>query len=95
MQWLYTIHFEYFDAIDDHNISVSKLSILTLIIGLVSLLMVFIVNEIVHWQEIRYLNPFSLKYIFILIILYLRANVRYQKRARLDFGTKLGMNSPF
>ncbi|XP_050541863.1 transmembrane protein 94 isoform X2 [Daktulosphaira vitifoliae] len=25
----------------------------------------------------------------------IRANVRYQKRARLDFGTKLGMNSPF
>ncbi|XP_047738197.1 transmembrane protein 94 [Hyalella azteca] len=25
----------------------------------------------------------------------IRANVRYQKRARLEFGTKLGMNSPF
>lgn len=24
-----------------------------------------------------------------------RVNVRYQKRARLEFGTKLGMNSPF
>lgn len=25
----------------------------------------------------------------------IRVNVRYQKRARLEFGTKLGMNSPF
>ncbi|XP_011308488.1 uncharacterized protein KIAA0195 isoform X3 [Fopius arisanus] len=25
----------------------------------------------------------------------IKANVRYQKRARLEFGTKLGMNSPF
>lgn len=25
----------------------------------------------------------------------IKANVRYQRRARLDFGTKLGMNSPF
>lgn len=24
-----------------------------------------------------------------------RVNARYQRRARLDFGTKLGMNSPF
>ncbi|CAG7831377.1 unnamed protein product, partial [Allacma fusca] len=25
----------------------------------------------------------------------IKINIRYQKRARLDFGTKLGMNSPF
>uniref|UniRef100_A0A7G3B899 Cation-transporting P-type ATPase C-terminal domain-containing protein n=3 Tax=Lutzomyia longipalpis TaxID=7200 RepID=A0A7G3B899_LUTLO len=25
----------------------------------------------------------------------IKANNRYQRRARLDFGTKLGMNSPF
>ncbi|CAD6241868.1 GSCOCG00009349001-RA-CDS [Cotesia congregata] len=25
----------------------------------------------------------------------IKANVRHQKRARLEFGTKLGMNSPF
>lgn len=25
----------------------------------------------------------------------IKVNVRYQKRARLEFGTKLGMNSPF
>ncbi|KAF2879084.1 hypothetical protein ILUMI_27093 [Ignelater luminosus] len=25
----------------------------------------------------------------------IKANLRYQRRARLDFGTKLGMNSPF
>lgn len=31
----------------------------------------------------------------VLIKFHFRANVRYQKRARLDFGTKLGMNSPF
>lgn len=53
VQWMYTIHYEYFDVIDNLNISISKLSILTLIIGLVSLLMVFVVNEVVHWQEIR------------------------------------------
>ncbi|XP_016662636.1 transmembrane protein 94 isoform X2 [Acyrthosiphon pisum] len=75
VQWAYTIHYEYFDSIEN-NISISKLSVLTFIIGFVSLFLVFIVNEIVHWQEIR-------------------SNVRYQKRARLDFGTKLGMNSPF
>ncbi|XP_026818266.1 transmembrane protein 94 isoform X1 [Rhopalosiphum maidis] len=75
VQWAYTIHYEYFDSIEN-NISISKLSMLTFIIGFVSLFLVFIVNEIVHWQEIR-------------------LNVRYQKRARLDFGTKLGMNSPF
>ncbi|KAK2583635.1 hypothetical protein KPH14_009573 [Odynerus spinipes] len=43
---------------------------------LVSLPLVFAVNELVKWQEIK-------------------LNVRYQKRARLEFGTKLGMNSPF
>uniref|UniRef100_A0A1B6BXT8 Cation-transporting P-type ATPase C-terminal domain-containing protein n=1 Tax=Clastoptera arizonana TaxID=38151 RepID=A0A1B6BXT8_9HEMI len=48
------------------------------IIGTVALspIIVFLINELVKWQEIK-------------------ANVRYQKRARLDFGTKLGMNSPF
>ncbi|XP_057323877.1 transmembrane protein 94 isoform X3 [Microplitis mediator] len=43
---------------------------------LISIPIVFIINELVKWQEIK-------------------ANVRYQKRARLEFGTKLGMNSPF
>lgn len=43
---------------------------------LISLPLVFAINELVKWQEIK-------------------LNVRYQKRARLEFGTKLGMNSPF
>ncbi|XP_012271899.1 transmembrane protein 94 isoform X2 [Orussus abietinus] len=43
---------------------------------LLSVPLVFAVNELVKWQEIK-------------------VNVRYQKRARLEFGTKLGMNSPF
>ncbi|XP_044020998.1 transmembrane protein 94 isoform X3 [Aphidius gifuensis] len=43
---------------------------------MLSLPLVFVINEFVKWQEIK-------------------ANVRYQKRARLEFGTKLGMNSPF
>ncbi|KAK0168024.1 hypothetical protein PV327_001865 [Microctonus hyperodae] len=43
---------------------------------LTSVPVVFAINELVKWQEIK-------------------ANVRYQKRARLEFGTKLGMNSPF
>jgi hypothetical protein len=25
----------------------------------------------------------------------IKANIRYEKRARLDYGTKLGLNSPF
>ncbi|CAB3253813.1 unnamed protein product [Arctia plantaginis] len=41
-----------------------------------SLLLVFALNELIKWQEIK-------------------ADVRNQRRARLDFGTKLGMNSPF
>ncbi|CAK1595846.1 unnamed protein product [Parnassius mnemosyne] len=43
---------------------------------ILSLLMVFGINELIKWQEIK-------------------ADVRNQRRARLDFGTKLGMNSPF
>ncbi|CAL7933065.1 unnamed protein product [Xylocopa violacea] len=43
---------------------------------LVSLPLIFLINELIKWQEIK-------------------INVRYQKRARLEFGTKLGMNSPF
>ncbi|KAG7210195.1 hypothetical protein KM043_011750 [Ampulex compressa] len=43
---------------------------------LLSLPIIFTINELIKWQEIK-------------------ANVRYQKRARLEFGTKLGMNSPF
>ncbi|CAK9834103.1 Transmembrane protein 94 [Anthophora retusa] len=43
---------------------------------LVSLPLIFTINELIKWQEIK-------------------VNVRYQKRARLEFGTKLGMNSPF
>ncbi|XP_068983961.1 transmembrane protein 94 isoform X1 [Bombus flavifrons] len=43
---------------------------------LVSLPLIFAINELIKWQEIK-------------------VNVRYQKRARLEFGTKLGMNSPF
>ncbi|OXU20778.1 hypothetical protein TSAR_005268 [Trichomalopsis sarcophagae] len=43
---------------------------------LVSLPLVFLINEFIKWQEIK-------------------VNVRYQKRARLEFTTKLGMNSPF
>ncbi|XP_045771740.1 transmembrane protein 94 isoform X3 [Maniola jurtina] len=41
-----------------------------------SLLLVFLLNELIKWQEIK-------------------ADARNQRRARLDFGTKLGMNSPF
>ncbi|XP_059059212.1 transmembrane protein 94 isoform X1 [Achroia grisella] len=41
-----------------------------------SLLLIFVLNEFIKWQEIK-------------------ADVRNQRRARLDFGTKLGMNSPF
>lgn len=52
VQWVYTIHYEYFNSIEDH-INVSKLSVLILVTGLVSLFVVFIVNEVVHWQEIR------------------------------------------
>ncbi|XP_023719863.1 transmembrane protein 94 isoform X3 [Cryptotermes secundus] len=47
-----------------------------LTLGLVSSLLVFLINELVKREEIK-------------------VNVRYQKRARLEFGTKLGMNSPF
>ncbi|XP_026670235.1 transmembrane protein 94 isoform X5 [Ceratina calcarata] len=43
---------------------------------LVSLPLIFLINELIKWQEIK-------------------VNVRHQKRARLEFGTKLGMNSPF
>lgn len=43
---------------------------------LISLPLIFAINELIKWQEIK-------------------VNVRYQKRARLEFGTKLGMNSPF
>ncbi|XP_044574421.1 transmembrane protein 94 isoform X2 [Cotesia glomerata] len=43
---------------------------------LISIPLIFTINELVKWQEIK-------------------ANVRHQKRARLEFGTKLGMNSPF
>ncbi|EZA54621.1 transmembrane protein 94 isoform X2 [Ooceraea biroi] len=43
---------------------------------LLSVPLMFAVNELIKWQEIK-------------------VNVRYQKRARLEFGTKLGMNSPF
>ncbi|XP_076680617.1 transmembrane protein 94-like protein l(2)k05819 isoform X2 [Andrena cerasifolii] len=43
---------------------------------LASLPLIFTINELIKWQEIK-------------------VNVRYQKRARLEFGTKLGMNSPF
>ncbi|XP_043281137.1 transmembrane protein 94 isoform X2 [Venturia canescens] len=43
---------------------------------LLTLPLVFAINELIKWQEIK-------------------VNVRYQKRARLEFGTKLGMNSPF
>ncbi|XP_076235188.1 transmembrane protein 94-like protein l(2)k05819 isoform X2 [Calliopsis andreniformis] len=43
---------------------------------LLSLPLIFAINELIKWQEIK-------------------VNVRYQKRARLEFGTKLGMNSPF
>lgn len=55
---MYTIHYEYFDNIESH-INVSKLSILTLIVGLVSLILVFMVNEVLHWQEIRYFSKNS------------------------------------
>ncbi|XP_050346220.1 transmembrane protein 94 isoform X2 [Nymphalis io] len=41
-----------------------------------SLLLVFALNELIKWQE-------------------LKVDARNQRRARLDFGTKLGMNSPF
>ncbi|XP_053607404.1 transmembrane protein 94 isoform X2 [Plodia interpunctella] len=41
-----------------------------------STLLVFIINELLKWQEIK-------------------VDTRNQRRARLDFGTKLGMNSPF
>ncbi|XP_050421930.1 transmembrane protein 94 isoform X2 [Adelges cooleyi] len=75
VQCMYTVHYEYFYN-DGNEVTVAMLPILTLIFAFVSLFMVFIINEMVHWHEIR-------------------ANVRYHKRARLDFGTKLGMNSPF
>ncbi|XP_060802787.1 transmembrane protein 94 [Amyelois transitella] len=39
-------------------------------------LLVFVINELLKWQEIK-------------------VDARNQRRARLDFGTKLGMNSPF
>ncbi|XP_021935663.1 transmembrane protein 94 isoform X3 [Zootermopsis nevadensis] len=47
-----------------------------LTLGLLSSVLIFLINELVKQEEIK-------------------ANVRYQKRARLEFGTKLGMNSPF
>ncbi|KAL7641431.1 UNVERIFIED_CONTAM: hypothetical protein RMT77_008571 [Armadillidium vulgare] len=49
-------------------------------------------------------GPLVLTFLFPLLLLpinelikrrEIRVNVRYQKRARLEFGTKLGMNSPF
>lgn len=49
---MYTIHYEYFGNVDDH-VNISKLSILVLIIGLASLVIIFVINEIIHWQEIR------------------------------------------
>ncbi|XP_066585135.1 endoplasmic reticulum magnesium-transporting P-type ATPase isoform X2 [Prorops nasuta] len=56
--------------------NIEHLSINLPLFFFLSLPLVFIVNELVKWQEIK-------------------VNVRYQKRARLEFGTKLGMNSPF
>ncbi|PSN29814.1 hypothetical protein C0J52_24796, partial [Blattella germanica] len=55
---------------------ISHISWHVLIFGLMSPLLIFLINELVKREEIK-------------------ANVRYQKRARLEFGTKLGMNSPF
>ncbi|KAM8947320.1 transmembrane protein 94 [Pelodytes ibericus] len=46
------------------------------LLGLLSLLVVLVINEIVKLHEIR-------------------VRVRYQKRQKLQFETKLGMNSPF
>ncbi|KAJ7316020.1 hypothetical protein JRQ81_002182 [Phrynocephalus forsythii] len=46
------------------------------LLGLLSLILVVIINEVVKLHEIR-------------------VRVRYQKRQKLQFETKLGMNSPF
>lgn len=59
---MYTIHYEYFENNEDH-VNITKLSILTFVVGFVSLFLVFFINEIVHWQEIRYLNG-----IFLIIL---------------------------
>ncbi|XP_044155943.1 transmembrane protein 94 isoform X1 [Bufo gargarizans] len=50
--------------------------LLSWLLGLLSLFLVLIINEIVKLHEIR-------------------VRVRYQKRQKLQFETKLGMNSPF
>lgn len=49
-----------------------------------------------HEQMISTILEFELKHSLNFEYYFIsRANKRYQRRARLDFGTKLGMNSPF
>ncbi|XP_031627987.1 transmembrane protein 94 isoform X2 [Contarinia nasturtii] len=52
----------------------------------------------IYWPIILFLGG-SLIIVFLIVEFCkwqeLKANSRYQRRARLDFGTKLGMNSPF
>lgn len=59
-------------------------------------------NELIKHYEIKYeeeelklTSKLQLGNVFYLFPPTCRMNVRLQKRARLEFGTKLGMNSPF
>lgn len=69
-----------------------EISYVVIYLSILSPLITFVVNEAVKHEEIKYV---FLRLLLLLINDYFRVNLRYQRRARLDFGTKLGMNSPF
>lgn len=64
-----------------------------LIFALFSPILTFVTNELIKREEIK--QVFFKCISTMLNFISFRVNLRYQKRARLDFGTKLGMNSPF
>uniref|UniRef100_A0A2M4ADM6 Uncharacterized protein n=2 Tax=Anopheles triannulatus TaxID=58253 RepID=A0A2M4ADM6_9DIPT len=70
-----------------------------------ALLVLQITCDPYFWQQMEHHWPIALYIIFMTIVTFvaseffkweeIKVNNRYIRRARLDFGTKLGMNSPF
>ncbi|XP_055605027.1 transmembrane protein 94 isoform X2 [Uranotaenia lowii] len=68
-------------------------------------IVVHIVTDDYYWQEMDRVWPIVLFLLFTAVVTFtlteffkweeIKVNNRYYRRARLDFGTKLGMNSPF
>ncbi|XP_035791329.1 transmembrane protein 94-like isoform X2 [Anopheles albimanus] len=81
----------------------------TVVAGLLLLHLALLVLQITcdpyFWQQMEHYWPIALYIILMTIVTFvaseffkweeIKVNNRYTRRARLDFGTKLGMNSPF